>query len=151
MRPCRFSVDGGGSIPLLGAVSYSMGSVVETSQRYGYDYSKAPQTLVYRKRNTAKTATVNLAFNPALCFEYELQPMDYVAQLEGLCGKKGVFVWEGEAVGSFVVQSISFSADADCYQIFGAMSVTLTLTEAYVRRRNLAEETAQAPTPVVTL
>lgn len=125
--------------PLIGAVSYSMGEGLETDQKYGYDYSKKPQSLVYRKKNTAKTLTLQLSFNPTLCLEYDKQPMDYVANLEAITGQRIEFYWNKQLVGAFVISQIQFSCTVDCYQLFDSMSVSISMTEGFVKIKNLAE------------
>lgn len=125
--------------PLIGAISYSIGEGLETTQKYGHDYSKRPQSLVYRKKNTAKTVSIQLSFTPTYCMEFDKLPMDYVAQLEAITGQKVYFFWNRQQVGTFVVSQIQFSCTVDCYQLFDSMSVSLSLTEGYYKPKNLAE------------
>mgnify|MGYP003301221604 CR=1 FL=1 len=124
-------------LPLIGAVSYSTGDGLELSQRYGYDYSKKPQSLTHRKRNTALTATVQTSFNPVLCSENDVMMMDYISDLEHVCGQKVDFYWNKKAIGSFVIQSVQFSGATDAVQILSGMAVSFSMTEGYVRRENL--------------
>jgi hypothetical protein len=126
--------------PLIGAISYSMGEGLETDQKYGYDYSKKPQSLVYRKKNTAKTLTIQMAFTPTYCVEYDKLPMDYVASLEAITGQKIDFYWNRQLVGSFVISQMQFSCNVDVYQLFDSMSVSISMTEGYYRNTQLVNE-----------
>lgn len=125
------------TFPLAGANTLSTGDGLELSQRYGYDASKKPQSLVFRKRNTALTATIQIAFNPLLCNENGYTILEYISELEDLCGKKVDVVWNGKERGSFIIQSVDFSANVDTYSIFPEMAVSIALTEGYVRRETL--------------
>lgn len=124
-------------LPLIGAVSYSTGDGLELTSRYGYDYSKKPQSLTYRKRNTALTLTAQIAFNPVLCTENNVSMTDYIADLEHLCGQKVDLYWNKRKVGSFVVQSVQFSGSVDHIQLLSQMAVSLSMVEGFVRRENL--------------
>lgn len=127
-------------LPIIGPVSFSTGDGLETSQRYGYDSSKKPQTLCYRRRNTALTATLQLAFTPTMCAERDVMMMDYIADLEQLCGNKSELYWNGVLQGSFVIQSVQFSGVCDNVQIFPQISVSIAMTEGYILRENRATE-----------
>ena len=124
-------------LPLIGPVSYSTGDGLELSSRYGYDYSKKPQSLTHRKRNTALTLTAQIAFNPVLCIKNNVMMMDYISDLEHLCGQKIDLFWNKRNVGSFVVQSVQFSGSVDHISIISQMAVSLSMTEGFVRRENL--------------
>lgn len=134
---CYCILDDKSILPLIGAVSYSTGDGLELSQRYGYDYSKKPQSLTHRKRNTALTLTAQTAFNPVLCAENGLEMMDYISDLEHLCGQKVDLFWNKKNIGSFVVQSVQFSGNVDCVHIISQMAVSLAMTEGYVKRENI--------------
>ena len=125
------------TLPLIGANTLSTGDGLELSQRYGYDASKKPQSLVFRKRNTALTATIQIAFNPLLCNEENYTIFEYISALEDVCGKKVDLFWNGKQRGAFVIQSVDFSANVDTYSIFPEMAVSIALTEGYVRRETL--------------
>ena len=126
--------------PLIGAISYSIGEGLETDQKYGYDYSKKPQSLVYRKKNVAKTLTLQMSFTPTFCLEYDKLPMDYVANLEAITGQRIEFYWNKQLVGAFVISQIQFSCTVDCYQLFDSMSVSISMTEGYYRNTQLVNE-----------
>lgn len=124
-------------IPLIGAVSYSTGDGLELTSRYGYDYSKRPQSLTFRRRNTALTLTAQIAFNPVLCAENNLVMNDYISDLEHLCGEKVDLFWNKRNVGSFVVQSVQFSGSVDHISLISQMAVSLSMIEGFVKRENL--------------
>lgn len=124
-------------LPLIGATTLSTGDGLETKQRYGYDYSKKPQSLVFRKRNTALNATIQLVFNNTLCTENSYGLMDYISELESVCGDKVTVYWNDENMGNFIVTQAQFSAQIDPLVIYPQMSVSLTFTEGYVKHENL--------------
>lgn len=124
-------------IPFIGANTLSTGDGLELSQRYGYDASKKPQSLVFRKRNTALTATIQIAFSPMLCQNEGYNVFEYISALENLCGQKIDLYWNKTQRGSFVIQSVDFSANVDVYSVFPEMAVSLSLTEGYVKRETL--------------
>jgi hypothetical protein len=110
---------------------------VETKQRYGYDYSKKPQSLIFRKRNTALNATIQLVFNNTLCTENSYGLMDYISELESVCGDKVTVYWNDENMGDFIVTQAQFSAQIDPLVIYPQMSVSLAFTEGYVKHETL--------------
>lgn len=125
------------TIPILGGNTYSTGDGLELSQRYGYDASKRPQSLTHRKRNTALTATIQAGFTPKLCIDAGYQLFDYISELEDVCGKKVDIYWNGRFKGAFVILGVEFSASVDIYSIFPEMSVSLSMTEGFIKRETL--------------
>jgi hypothetical protein len=124
-------------LPLIGATTLSTGDGLETKQRYGYDYSKKPQSLIFRKRNTALNATIQLVFNNTLCTENSYGLMDYISELESVCGDKVTVYWNDENMGDFIVTQAQFSAQIDPLVIYPQMSVSLAFTEGYVKHETL--------------
>ena len=124
-------------LPLIGGVTFSTGDGLETSQRYGYDYSKRPQSLVFRKRNTAFTASIQLTFNAQQCEEYEKELMGYIAELESICGERCAVFWNESDFGAFIITQVQFSAQCDPLSIFPSVSVSLSLTEGYKKHETL--------------
>lgn len=124
-------------IPLIGCLTYSTGDGLEVKQRYGYDYSHSPQSLVYRKRNTALTATIQLSFTNTQCLDYGLDIMQYVANLEQICSKRVRLVWGDKNYGEFIVTSVQFSSQVDPMVILPVVSVSLALTEGFVPKKTL--------------
>jgi hypothetical protein len=137
---CYISLDSK-SIPLVGPVSFSTGDGLDVSQRYGYDYSRAPQSLVHRKRTTALTASVNLSFAESMCADAGAASIyDYIDDLQNTVGARVNLFWNGRNFGSFVVVSAQVTASVDAVQPISAASVALSLTEGYVRRETLQTE-----------
>lgn len=125
------------TLPLIGGITFSTGDGLETSQRYGYDYSKKPQSLVFRKRNTAFTASIQLSFNANQCLDYDKELMDYIAELEGICGEKCLLYWNEVNYGSFIITQAQFSAQCDPYSLFPQMNVSLALNEGYIKHETI--------------
>lgn len=125
------------TLPLIGGVSLSTGDGLETKQRYGYDYSKKPQSLIFRKRNTALNATIQIVFNAPLCTDNNYGLMDYISELESVCGDRVSVYWNDENLGDFIVTQVQFSSQVDPLVIFPQMSVSLAFTEGYVKRETI--------------
>ena len=124
-------------LPIIGGVTLSTGDGLELSQRYGYDYSKTPQSLTYRRRNTALTASLQLAFNNKQCLEAKYGMMDYISELEEVCGERVRLVWNGVTFGDFVITQVQFSSQVDPMVIYPQMSVSVALTEGWVRHNTI--------------
>lgn len=124
-------------LPIIGGVTLSTGDGLEVSQRYGYDYSKTPQSLTYRRRNTALTASLQLAFNNKQCLDAKYGMMDYISELEEVCGERVTLVWNGVTFGDFVITQLQISSQVDPMVIFPQVSVSIALTEGWVRRSTI--------------
>jgi hypothetical protein len=125
-------------LPIVGPVSYSTGDGLELTQRYGYDYSNAPQGLVYRKRNTALTASIQLTMNDKMCLdEGYISIFEYIDDVQDAVGKKVELFWNGRKTGSFVIVSAQVASTVDAVGVFGDVSISLALTEGFVRRETL--------------
>ena len=122
---------------IVGPISLSTGDSLETTQHYSYDYSKRPQGLVYRKRNTALSATIQAAFNFYSCNESGVIYFDYISDLMDLCGEKVNVYWMGRNLGSFVIQGMQFSAPVDPESIFPSVSVSINITEGRYIKESL--------------
>ena len=125
-------------IPIIGAQSFSTGDGLELSQRFSYDYSKSPQSLVFRKRNTALTASIQLVFNNRMCVDAGfLNILEYIEELHESTGRLVDLYWQSKFFGKFIIISSQFSASVDASQIFPQMAVSLAFTEGFVRRETL--------------
>lgn len=136
-------------LPLLGAQSFSTGDGLELSQRYSYDYSKSHQSLVFRRRNTALTASMQIQFTNRMCVEAGfMNILDYIDDLHDTTGRLFDLYWQARLVGRFIVISTQFSAVADAQQIFPAMAVSLAFTEGFIRRETLYTAVSTNKRPV---
>ena len=124
-------------LDIIGAVSLSTGDGLEMSERFGYDASKKPQALTYRKRNTALTATIQSAFTPNECINNGLMLFEYISSIEYMCGQKVDLFWNGKHKGSFIITSVDVSATVDTFSILSQISISISLTEGYIRREPL--------------
>lgn len=122
---------------IIGAVSLSTGDGLEMSERFGYDASRKPQALTYRKRNTALTATIQSAFTPNECINNGLMLFEYISSIEYMCGQKADLFWNGKHKGSFIITSVDVSATVDTFSILSQISISISLTEGYIRREPL--------------
>lgn len=124
-------------LDIIGAVSLSTGDGLEMSERFGYDASKKPQALTYRKRNTALTATIQSAFTPNECINNGLMLFEYISNIEYMCGQKADLFWNGKHKGSFIITSVDVSATVDTFSVLSQISISISLTEGYIRREPL--------------
>lgn len=125
------------TIDLIGAVSLSTGDGLETTQRYKYDYSKSPVSVVYRRRNTALTATIQTVFNNALCMNNNISMMEYIARLESLAGHRVKLIWNDNEITTFIIQSVQIAGSVDCEDLFSQVQVSFSLTEGFVRHETV--------------
>jgi len=134
----NYIVYNGVVIPVVGASSFSTGDGLDLSQRFAYDYSKNPQSLVFRKRNTALTASMQLSFTNQMCIDNGfLHIFDYIDKLQSVVGELVELWWNWRKISQFIVVSAQFSAVTDCQSIFPAMAVSLAFTEGFVKRETL--------------
>ena len=139
MIPKSYIIEDARVIPLLGAQSFSTGDGLELSQRFGYDYSKSPQSLVFRRRNTAMTASMQLSFTNKMCIDAGfINIMQYLDTLQDLVGKLVDLIWCERQHGSFVVVSVQISAPIDPIQIFSDISLGFEFTQGFVKHETLA-------------
>ena len=113
----------------IGEMSMSVGSGMAIDTRYGNDASKQPQGLTRRKRNQARTATVNITV-------YRANIFDEVQKYEILCGVVGELTWAGQDMGLWCVRDVSFSFSVDAVDVASSVQVSMSLSEGYVRREN---------------
>ena len=134
----NYFVQNGVSIPIIGAVSLSTGDGLDLSQRFAYDYSKRPQSLVFRKRNTALTATIQQSFTNSMCVDNGfLHIFVYIDTIQDAVGELVGVYWQGILVSNFVVVSAQVSASIDAQSIISAAAISLSLIEGFVRRETL--------------
>lgn len=134
----NYFVQNGVSIPIIGAVSLSTGDGLDLSQRFAYDYSKRPQSLVFRKRNTALTATIQQSFTNSMCVDNGfLHIFDYIDTIQDAVGELVGVYWQGKLVSNFIIVSAQVSASIDAQSIIPAAAISLSLIEGFVRRETL--------------
>lgn len=134
----NYIVQNGVVIPLIGAASLSTGDGLDLSQRFAYDYSKKPQSLVFRKRNTALTATVQLSFTNSMCIDNGfLHIFDYIDTIQNAVGELVSLFWTGRKVSDFIIVSSQISASVDAQSVIPASSISISLIEGFVRRETL--------------
>lgn len=124
-------------IDIIGESTLSTGDSLDVSSRYTYDYSRRPVSIVHRRRNTALTATLQMAFNGVSCVSAGVDMMQHISALDQLCGRRIRLLWSGLPIYTFVVKSVQISGSIDCNDIFQAAQVSLSLTEGFVRRETI--------------
>lgn len=122
---------------LLNVVSLSTGDGLDLSQRYAYDASKKPQSIVFRRKNTALTATLRISFDVNLCAQNDVKLFDYISQISDNVGRRGELLFNGKPLGDFVIENAQFSCDCDVFTPFSIVNVSFALTEGYVRHEAL--------------
>lgn len=137
------------ALPLVGPMSFSTGDGLDLTNRYGYDNSRRSQGLTHRKRTTALTASVQIAFNPYMCMDAGISSIfDYIDDIQNAVGELVDLYWQGRKMGSFVVVSAQFSASIDAAQVFPSMSVSMAFNEGFVRRETLQRAVGVLEKPV---
>lgn len=128
------------TLELFEVVSFSTGDGLELSQRSAYDYSKHPQSLVFRRKNTALTATMRLQFDTNETSKRNIKLFDYISDLMDTTGRRCDLFYNGQNLGLFVIESIQFSGNCDATTAFNTMNVSIAFTEGFVRRETLYSE-----------
>ena len=132
----------GKELEFIGVGQLSIGAGLQLDSRFAYDYSKRPQSIMRRRRKTARTATLTLqisrnALNPGMNL------FESVDAHELLVGQTGDIYWNGANVGTFCVRGASFSFAVDAIDIATAVQISLELTESYqkaeTKRRTISK------------
>ena len=124
-----FETKDGQSFEFVGDMSMSVGSGMQLDTRYGHDASKQPQSLTRRKRNQAKTATVNIAITRA----HKTNLFDEVQKYESLAGSIGELTWAYQDMGLWCVRDVSFSFGVDAVDIVSSLQISMSLSEGYIK------------------
>lgn len=128
-----------GETILTGTGQLSMGDGMDLSQRFAYDYSKRPQSIAFRKKDTAKTGSISIAFN-----RLEVDNIfDEIARYEAMAGKVGLLFWNGRNLGKFMIISVQFSLAVDGIDIVSACSIGLEIKEGFEKKTNRARVNRQ--------
>ncbi len=115
---------------LTGEGQLSMGEGLEMSQRFAYDYSKRPQTIVFRKRRTARTGSVSVTFGHAQVENV----FDEIAKYEAIVGRVGEFYWNKQNLGKFLIKSAQMSFALDGVDIISGCQIGLEIQEGFERK-----------------
>lgn len=126
-----------------GAVQLSMGAGIETSTRFAYDYSKKAQSIAWRKTETARTGSINIAFNHSQVEHI----FDEIAAYEAIAGQVGDLYWNGQSQGRFLIRSVQISLAVDGVDIVSSAQVGLEVVEAYQKK----EKSRTSPKPKVDI
>lgn len=124
-------------LSLFQVVSFSTGDGLDLSQRYSYDASKKPQSITFRRKNTALTLSLRLAFDANLCAKNNTKLFDYISDISDTVGQRIDLFLNGQSKGNFVIENIQFSADCDALSAFNQVNVSFSLTEGFVRHEAL--------------
>ncbi|MBR4986454.1 MAG: hypothetical protein IKY83_12030 [Proteobacteria bacterium] len=125
-----FYIDEQNQLEFVGTGQISIGDGMQLDQRYANDYSKRPQSIVRRRKKTARTATVTLQIARSALMP-ELNVFDVVDDFSALAGQTGDLYWNEAREGKFCVRGVSFSFALDAVDIVSAVQVSLELTESY--------------------
>ena len=125
--------DGSRRIDILGrSITYSTGDSLEVKSRYSHDGTGQSQALTRRVRNTALTATIRWETNHLSTGDISL--FDYIAEIEGLCGRQIELTFNGRTYPKFIVRNVGVSCTTDAVDIFSSVALSMELVEGYVRR-----------------
>ena len=120
-------------LPIIGGVSMSVGSGMLMDQRYSYDFTGTSQSISHRRRVQSQTATVSMAVSTALCSEQNVTLSGYIEGMADVVGEKVTLIWNGSAVGDFIITSASFSPVIDAIDGMYGCQIGLDMTEGRKR------------------
>lgn len=133
----KFVFDDKTELLLFEVISYSSGDGLDLSQRFAYDASKRPQSIVFRRKNTALTVSIRIAFDINLCAKNNTKLFDYISNLSDSIGRRVELIFNGKSKGRFIIENIQYSCDCDVFSPFSLVNASLSLTEGYVRHEAL--------------
>lgn len=122
-----FIFSDGNELEFIGAGQLNFGDGLELSQRFAYDCSKRPQSITFRKRTTARTGTINLAFTHSDVPNI----FNAIADYEAVCGRVADLYWNNQNRGKFLVKSVQFSPSIDAVDIISAVQIGIEIQEGY--------------------
>ena len=126
---------------ILGGQTLSIGQGVETKQRFSYDSSHNPQSIVYRIRKVARSANLNIVINRSIVQNLFSEKDRY----EAIVGKMGDLWWNDEYIGLFLIKSVQFSLATDPIDIISGLQIGVELVEGYQAKK------AETPTNIKLL
>lgn len=124
----------------IGEGQMSMGSGLELSQRFAYDYSNKSQSIAYRKKGTAKTGSITITFNHSQVTNI----FDEIAGYESIAGKVGNLYWNGTDLGKYLVKSVQFSLAVDGIDIVSSAQIGIEIQEGYEKEKKKTTKAAPA-------
>ncbi len=123
------------SFEFTGAGQMSIGDGLDLTQRFAYDYSKRAQSIAFRRRNTAKTGSVQISFTHTQVANI----FDEIAKYEAIAGMVGEFYWNGRNYGKYLIKSVQFSLAVDGIDIISAAQIGLEIQEGYEKKTTTAK------------
>lgn len=91
----------------VGTCQMSIGAGLETSTRFAHDCSNKSQSIAWRKRATARTGSITIAFNHSQVENI----FDVISQYESMAGMTGELYWNSKNVGKFLIKSVQISLE----------------------------------------
>ncbi len=125
-----FVTKSGDEYEFKGTLSMSIGSGMELDTRYGYDASKRPQSLTRRKRNAARTASLNITIVRTSVVDLFSEIQKY----EELAGATGDLFWADNNHGLWCIKDISYSLAIDTTDIISSIQISINLSEGYMEK-----------------
>lgn len=123
-----FVTKSGDEYEFKGVLTMSIGSGMTLDTRYGYDASRRPQSLTRRKRNAARTASLNITVGRSETVDLFSEIQKY----EELAGATGYLIWTGNNHGLWCVKDISCSLAVDTTDIISSVQISINLSEGYM-------------------
>lgn len=123
-----FVTKSGDEYEFKGVLTMSIGSGMTLDTRYGYDASRRPQSLTRRKRNAARTASLNITVGRSETVDLFSEIQKY----EELAGTAGELFWDDNNYGLWCIKDISYSLAIDTTDIISSIQISINLGEGYV-------------------
>ena len=126
-------------VEILGrSVTFSTGDSLEVKSTYSHDGTGQSQALTRRVRNTALTSTLRWETDHLRTGDVSL--FDYIAEIEGLCGKSVTLTFNGRTYPRSIVRNVGVSCTVDAVDIFSSVSLSLELVEGHVEKKTPATQ-----------
>lgn len=122
-----------------GAGQLSMGAGIETSTRFAHDYSKTAQSIAWRKTATARTGSINIAFNHSQVENI----FNEIAKYEEIAGQAGDLYWNSKNLGKFLIRSVQISLALDGIDIISSAQIGLEIVEAYQKQSKSSQKSVK--------
>ena len=125
-----FETKNGDHYEFFGQMTLSIGDGQDLSARYGYDASKRPQSIVWRKRKLSRTGSIQIACNRTVVQDLFAEMQKY----EDVAGGVGDLWWDGQNMGVWCIKDVSLSLAIDAVDIIYGLQISMNIAEGYVRK-----------------
>ena len=105
--------------------SFSQGSTIMSSEKFGRDYSKTSQGLTRCRRPQAQTYSISYV----LGYPERIDLFGALREVEDSAGRIGELWFCGRSFGLVIVKSASIAIETDAASVIAGLSITLEVAE----------------------